>query len=163
MSVLRQPLDLMETTASIPRPSIVNCTWRYHTQPLDHFNEGATSLGNATFRQRYCIYTKYWEQDANAETGGVRPILFYTGNESPVEEYINNTGLMWELAPKLSALIVFAEHRYAFDIVSTSQKRGIKNDFIDLGFSYVRLEFSKFDTEETAMHISCVVSLCNQV
>lgn len=25
------------------------------------------------------------------------PIFFYTGNESPVEEYINNTGLMWEL------------------------------------------------------------------
>ena len=23
-------------------------------------------------------------------------ILFYTGNESPVDEYVNNTGLMWE-------------------------------------------------------------------
>lgn len=35
-----------------------------------------------------------------------------TGNESPVEEYINNTGLMWELGESLSALLVFAEHRY---------------------------------------------------
>ena len=40
------------------------------------------------------------------------PILFYTGNESPVEVYINNTGLMWALAPKLNALMIFAEHRY---------------------------------------------------
>lgn len=29
-----------------------------------------------------------------------------------MEEYVNNTGLMWTLAPKLGALLVFAEHRY---------------------------------------------------
>jgi lysosomal Pro-X carboxypeptidase len=40
------------------------------------------------------------------------PILFYTGNESPIDEYVNNTGLMWSLAPKLGALLVFAEHRF---------------------------------------------------
>jgi lysosomal Pro-X carboxypeptidase len=38
--------------------------------------------------------------------------LFYTGNESPLEQYINNTGLMWELGARLSAQIVFVEHRY---------------------------------------------------
>lgn len=26
--------------------------------------------------------------------------------------YLNNTGLMWELAPKYDAMLVFAEHRY---------------------------------------------------
>jgi lysosomal Pro-X carboxypeptidase len=26
--------------------------------------------------------------------------------------YLNNTGLMWELAPRYSAMLVFAEHRY---------------------------------------------------
>lgn len=40
------------------------------------------------------------------------PVFFYTGNESPVEEYVNNTGLMWDLAVEQSALVVFAEHRY---------------------------------------------------
>lgn len=35
-----------------------------------------------------------------------------TGNESPIDEYVNNTGLMYSLAPKLEALLVFAEHRY---------------------------------------------------
>ena len=29
-----------------------------------------------------------------------------------VEEYVNNTGLMWNLAKKMGCLVVFAEHRY---------------------------------------------------
>jgi lysosomal Pro-X carboxypeptidase len=74
-------------------------------QTLDHFTPGVTEHGGtATFNQRYCIYSKYWE------SGG--PIFFYVGNESPVDEYVNSTGLMWELAPNMKALIVFAEHRY---------------------------------------------------
>merc|ERR1719506_2218653 len=93
------------------RPSIVNCTWRYFVQKLDHF-------GNApgTFKQRYCLYTDYW---AGAQQNVLRfgtaapgPIFFYTGNESPVEVYINNTGLMWEMGRRKGALLVFAEHRY---------------------------------------------------
>jgi lysosomal Pro-X carboxypeptidase len=43
---------------------------------------------------------------------GNSTVLFYTGNESPLEQYINNTGLMWELGERLSAQIVFVEHRY---------------------------------------------------
>ena len=35
-----------------------------------------------------------------------------TGNESPIEPYVNNTGLMWNLGKEMGALIVFAEHRY---------------------------------------------------
>ena len=30
--------------------------------------------------------------------------------------YIEATGLMWELAPKFGALLVFIEHRYAFPL-----------------------------------------------
>jgi lysosomal Pro-X carboxypeptidase len=37
---------------------------------------------------------------------------FTTGNESPLEQYINNTGLMWELAPEFQAQVIFMEHRY---------------------------------------------------
>eukprot|EP01063_Lacrimia_lanifica_P019677 TRINITY_DN27134_c0_g1_i1.p1 TRINITY_DN27134_c0_g1~~TRINITY_DN27134_c0_g1_i1.p1 ORF type:complete len:654 (+),score=241.05 TRINITY_DN27134_c0_g1_i1:28-1989(+) len=94
------------------KPSVVNCTWRYYEdQRLDHFGELET-----TWAQRYCLYDKFWKGGGEVgfgNTNGERaPIFFYTGNESPVEEYVNNTGLMWELGEKMGALIVFAEHRY---------------------------------------------------
>ena len=88
--------------ASAEQPSIVNCTWKYYEQQVDHF--GGTDAG--TFQQRVCLYSAYHKPEASA------PIFFYTGNESPVEEYVNNTGLMWELGKKMSALLVWAEHRF---------------------------------------------------
>lgn len=39
-------------------------------------------------------------------------MFFYTGNEADVTLYVNATGLMWETAEDLEALVVFAEHRY---------------------------------------------------
>ena len=59
-----------------------------------------------SFSERYCRNDHY----AGGKAGA--PILFYTGNESPVQEYVNNTGLMWDLAASLKARVVFAEHRY---------------------------------------------------
>ena len=70
---------------------------------------GIRTMAGETFQQRYCVYDGY-SSHANADDEG--PIFFYTGNESPVDQYVNQTGLMWELAPKHGALIVFAEHRY---------------------------------------------------
>ena len=102
---------LRQTEGSQGRPSIVNCTWGTFQQTVDHFGDS-----NATFPQRYCLYDKWWKTAADggfkAKAGAPGPILFYTGNESPVEEYINNTGLMWELGESLSAVLIFAEHRY---------------------------------------------------
>ena len=81
------------------RPSTVNCTWKMFTQPLDHFGGGAAA--NTTFEQRVCIFSAY-------HTAPDGPIFFYTGNESPVDEYVNNTGLMWEIGERLGALLLFA-------------------------------------------------------
>ncbi|EYC16011.1 hypothetical protein Y032_0035g3093 [Ancylostoma ceylanicum] len=44
------------------------------------------------------------------KSGG--PIFFYTGNEGDVEDFATATGMMWDLAPKFNAAIIFAEHRF---------------------------------------------------
>lgn len=68
--------------------------------PLDHFGFAT----NKTFQIRYLINDTYARYNS--------PILFYTGNEGDIELFAQNTGFMWEIAPKLGALLVFAEHRY---------------------------------------------------
>ena len=83
--------------------SSLDCAWSFIDQPLSHFERGAADL---VLKQRLCIYDEYWKSNST------QPIFLYTGNESPVEEYVNNTGLLWTLAEKHSALVVFAEHRY---------------------------------------------------
>ena len=70
-------------------------------QPIDHFGY---SPRPPTFKQRLLINDTHWTGDG--------PILFYTGNEGDIESFAANTGLMWDLAPDLKALLVFAEHRY---------------------------------------------------
>eukprot|EP01126_Amoeba_proteus_P005099 TRINITY_DN11683_c0_g2_i1.p1 TRINITY_DN11683_c0_g2~~TRINITY_DN11683_c0_g2_i1.p1 ORF type:complete len:655 (+),score=116.82 TRINITY_DN11683_c0_g2_i1:123-2087(+) len=91
------------------RPSSINCTWLYITQKLDHFG-----TSNDTYNERYCLYDKFWKKGSEVgfDTEEQAPIFFYTGNESPLEVYINNTGLMWQLGEQMGALLVFAEHRY---------------------------------------------------
>jgi len=95
---------------------MANVTCHFYSQPLNHFSAPAGSRRRSgsgqdgeTFKQRYCVYDGYSGNDDDDDDG---PIFFYTGNESPVDQYVNQTGLMWELAPKHSALVVFAEHRY---------------------------------------------------
>eukprot|EP00980_Cylindrotheca_fusiformis_P014375 scaffold3827_cov179-Cylindrotheca_fusiformis.AAC.39 len=90
-------------TEHCDRITIQNMTCSFFTQPLNHFVPRGRS---PSYEQRYCVYNEF------AEKNSTSPILFYTGNESPLEQYINHTGLMWELAPVLKARVVFVEHRY---------------------------------------------------
>ena len=57
-----------------------------------------------------CVYSRFWA-DAQRSDNTPPPLFLYVGNESPVEEYVNNTGLMWELGREMGALLVWAEHR----------------------------------------------------
>ena len=116
--VVPMPTETSSGASSMERMSMVNVTCHFFTQPLDHFSAPSGSrrtTNGETFEERYCIYDGYVEDSAAG------PIFFYTGNESPVEQYVNQTGLMWELAPKHSALVVFAEHRYQGESVPDLQ------------------------------------------
>jgi lysosomal Pro-X carboxypeptidase len=74
---------------------------------IDHFHwQPAASPAAGTFPMRFYVLDEHWDRDG----GG--PILFYTGNEAPIEEFIANTGWMAEIAPELKAMVVFCEHRY---------------------------------------------------
>jgi len=71
-------------------------------QTLDHFN---LETQPQTFQQRYLVNDTWYDPLEG-------PIFFYTGNEGDIEEFWDNTGLPFDLAPTFKALIVFAEHRY---------------------------------------------------
>lgn len=58
-----------------------------------------------SFQQRACFYEGFSPEKPAA-------LLLYVGNESPLEVYINNTGLMWDLGRELGASLLFLEHRY---------------------------------------------------
>ena len=85
------------------RPGVPNTTLSWHEQQLDHFDFSERRV----FQQRVFTFEGFWDK-----TNPSAPILFYCGNEANVELYVNATGLMWERAASLKALLVFAEHRY---------------------------------------------------
>lgn len=75
---------------------------RFFTQTLDHFTFNPQSYN--TFQQRYLINRTHW--------GGHRlnaPIFVYTGNEGDIEWFTQNTGFMFEIAPRFKALLIFIE------------------------------------------------------
>ncbi|KAK6944380.1 Peptidase S28 [Dillenia turbinata] len=74
----------------------------YFPQQLDHFT--FTPESSKIFYQKYLVNDTYWEKKA--------PIFVYTGNEGSIEWFADNTGLMFDIAPKFKALLVFIEHRY---------------------------------------------------
>lgn len=58
------------------------------------------------------FFFRYLINDSYVKNKHISPILFYTGNEGDIELFSANTGFIWEIAPELQGLIVFAEHRY---------------------------------------------------
>jgi lysosomal Pro-X carboxypeptidase len=90
---------------NVVRSSVLaECLLRPYSQPVDHFNLFESSL---TYNQRVFVCGRVPAKP--------KAIFFYTGNESPVEVYVNNTGLMWENAEYFTAVLIFAEHRFYGD------------------------------------------------
>ena len=71
-------------TATVLAQSTPPYTTYYHKQRLDHFNP----QNSGTFQQRYLVYNGSFNASKNL-------ILFYAGNEGPVDGFYNNTGLMY--------------------------------------------------------------------
>ncbi|XP_057951809.1 uncharacterized protein LOC131146308 [Malania oleifera] len=76
---------------------------RYFGQRLDHFSFSDLPK----FEQRYLINTEHW---VGPERLG--PIFFYCGNEGDIDWFANNTGFVWDIAPRFGAMVIFPEHRY---------------------------------------------------
>ncbi|XP_023215834.1 dipeptidyl peptidase 2-like [Centruroides sculpturatus] len=81
----------------------INYQVKYFNQYIDHFN--FFSYGNETFKQRYLVNDSWWLPHKG-------PIFFYTGNEGNIEAFWENSGFIFDIAPKFKALVIFAEHRY---------------------------------------------------
>lgn len=76
----------------------------YLSSPIDHFSEPPPGQPAPTFKQKILTYEDLYQ------AGG--PVLLYTGNEGPIEAFYENTGIVFEWAHQLGALVVFVEHRY---------------------------------------------------
>ncbi|XP_058114120.1 uncharacterized protein LOC131256996 [Magnolia sinica] len=78
----------------------------FFPQILDHF----TFLPQSSniFYQKYLINSDYWDSGPHHKG----PIFIYTGNEGNIEWFADNTGFLFDIAPKFRALLVFIEHRF---------------------------------------------------
>lgn len=73
---------------------------RYFRQRLDHFSFADLP----SFQQKYLINTHNWLGPSKKA-----PIFFYCGNEGNIEWFAENTGFVWEIAPRFGAMVVFPE------------------------------------------------------
>lgn len=114
-------------STAAPGVPIPPYTTHWFNQTLDHFN---SETRPRHFLQRYLISDQHWSP------AGDSCVFMYMGNEvgagtptapgarltlpgrpraacqGPIEQFYNNSGLLFEFAPAFKALVVFAEHRY---------------------------------------------------
>ncbi|KAL2630233.1 hypothetical protein R1flu_014919 [Riccia fluitans] len=97
---------------------------RWHEQILDHF-----SSRNTTFKQKYLFANQHW---AGAEKQA--PIFLYCGNEGNIEWFAENSGFIWDIAPRYGALLVFPEHRYYGDSMPFGSQEAAYKDAESLAY-----------------------------
>ena len=84
----------------------------WYTQTLDHFNP----TDYRTFQQKYLVYEGDWDPDKNV-------IFFYAGNEGPIANFWQNTGMHISIysAFSISIIVLFAYSHYAYSRYLTSK------------------------------------------
>jgi lysosomal Pro-X carboxypeptidase len=73
---------------------------------LDHFS--FTPASSTVFYQRYLVNDSFWAR-SHVDGKAFAPIFVYTGNESSIDLFIDNTCFMFDIAPKFDAFLVFIE------------------------------------------------------
>uniref|UniRef100_A0A0C9SAL5 TSA: Wollemia nobilis Ref_Wollemi_Transcript_2512_2353 transcribed RNA sequence n=1 Tax=Wollemia nobilis TaxID=56998 RepID=A0A0C9SAL5_9CONI len=96
---------ILEKKVSEEKHPLLEYETRNFSQILDHFTYRPE--GYKVFQQKYLINDKHWGGAKNNS-----PIFVYMGNEGNIEWFADNTGFMFESAPKFRALLVFIEHRF---------------------------------------------------
>jgi pimeloyl-ACP methyl ester carboxylesterase len=85
---------------------------RWFQTHVDHYNYAPVLREpphNDTFPLRYFVDDQFFRK---RNASNCSSILFYAGNEAPIDQFMKNSGFMLELAAELGSLVVFAEHRY---------------------------------------------------
>ncbi|OAY86114.1 lysosomal Pro-X carboxypeptidase-like isoform X1 [Ananas comosus] len=123
---LRTPRSLAPFARRLrPRaPANYDYETRFFQQRLDHFS----FADQPPFQQRFLVGS------ATAGWGRGDPIFFYCGNEGDIEWFAANTGFVWEFAPRFSALVVFAEHRYYGESMPFGSKERAYKDAESLSY-----------------------------
>lgn len=87
---------------------------KYFLQTLDHFR--FDEKAETKWSQRYLYSDDFWGKSKSVgfslpgDCPG--PILFYSGNEGPIDAFYDSNGFMEELASEWGGLLIFGEHRY---------------------------------------------------
>ena len=96
-------------------PPVPKYETKYFPQVLDHFPSEAptTTTPSPKWKQRYLIADEHWGAKGALPNGCKGPILFYSGNEGPIDAFWGLSGFMTQvLAPSMGALLIFGEARY---------------------------------------------------
>merc|ERR1719399_2437885 len=81
---------------------------KYFPQPLDHFRFGQKA--RTSWLQRYLYNDDSWGKssvDFHLPGDCPGPILFYSGNEGPIDAFWSSNGFMKELASAWGGLLIF--------------------------------------------------------
>ncbi|GMI02076.1 hypothetical protein TrVE_jg8031 [Triparma verrucosa] len=141
MVKLSLPLVLLPATAAYEYQTL------YYNQTLDHTQPFHPS--QARWSHRYLLNDEFWSRPADEDLMGSSscpgPIMFYTGNEGPVDGFWSGNGFMMEMAESWGGLIVFGEERYYgesipsedYSFMSTQQ---VLEDYVEL-LDFVKNEY----------------------
>eukprot|EP00252_Welwitschia_mirabilis_P018766 TRINITY_DN4191_c0_g1_i4.p1 TRINITY_DN4191_c0_g1~~TRINITY_DN4191_c0_g1_i4.p1 ORF type:complete len:487 (-),score=52.76 TRINITY_DN4191_c0_g1_i4:449-1789(-) len=112
---------------------------KYFTQILDHFSFRPSSYKD--FQQKYLVDDRHWGGPAKRS-----PIFVHTGSEASIELLANNSGLMFDMAPKFQALLVFIEHRFYGDSMPFGSEEKAYKDAKTLGYLNSQQALADFAT-----------------